>query len=111
MHVCHQELTWLAWIIGSGSLVIGYLIARVRCWWKHVRSRCPSCETGRIVTSLVRKHWTYGDPREPVSQVPITAVIPVNSCPKCGFEYEDHRAERIRNNAVTMHLKTDGTKP
>ena len=38
MHLnCHGELTWLAWFLASAGLIAGYVIARVRCWWKHVR--------------------------------------------------------------------------
>lgn len=63
------------------------------------RPWCPQCAKGPIETSQVRSPFLYGQ----VHPATIDCVVPVRKCVACGFQYTDHEAEVIRDDAVRKY--------
>jgi putative zinc finger/helix-turn-helix YgiT family protein len=62
---------------------------------------CPSCNSSRIVTNYDICEFTYGVGEKAVK---LKAEVPLLSCPDCGFEYTDYRADEAKHDAVCRYL-------
>ena len=62
--------------------------------------RCPDCD-GAARTRHHRHVFSYGQGR---SAAEITVDLPVRCCGACGFEFLDAEGERLKHEAVCLHL-------
>lgn len=62
---------------------------------------CPMCGHEDVRTTTIEDTFTYGVGDDAVQ---ITAVIPLRTCVKCGYQYTDGEAEDARQEAVCHHL-------
>jgi putative zinc finger/helix-turn-helix YgiT family protein len=62
---------------------------------------CPECGSAAVNSRLERQRFPYG---EGTDAVELEALVPVNGCSECSFEYLDDSAETIRHEAVCRHL-------
>lgn len=65
--------------------------------------QCPQCESLNVKTTMESEEFAYGYP--PEVQVRLKTVIPVRSCGDCAFQWTDHEAEEIHEQAVQAYLK------
>lgn len=61
---------------------------------------CPQCE-GAVETIKHEDIYRYGDGE---SGVDLPVILPVRRCRVCGFEFLDHEAERIKQEALCRHF-------
>jgi DNA-binding transcriptional regulator YiaG len=62
---------------------------------------CPECEERDLETRSDVQEFVYGEGSDAVK---LSAVVPVRSCRRCGFEFLDASAEDARHDAVCRHL-------
>lgn len=62
---------------------------------------CPVCGERGVRTAWTRTQFPYGVGADTVT---LSAIVPVQICQSCGFEFLDHDAERLRHEAVCVHL-------
>jgi hypothetical protein len=65
--------------------------------------QCASCESLNVKTTMESEEFAYGYPER--VQVRLKTVIPVRNCADCGFQWTDHEAEEIHDQAVQAYLK------
>ncbi|RQO50950.1 hypothetical protein DBV14_17675 [Variovorax sp. KBW07] len=63
---------------------------------------CPSCESTKVNTRLVKDDFQYGEGTEATL---ISVTLPLRICENCELSYFDEEAEEIRHSAVCKHLK------
>jgi putative zinc finger/helix-turn-helix YgiT family protein len=66
------------------------------------RRRCSCCESENVQVSFETELFNYKTENGEV--VPLSVHVPVWTCPSCGEQYTDERAEDIRHEAVCRHL-------
>lgn len=63
---------------------------------------CPMCETGNVITELEMETFEYGVGEKLVL---LNAYIPVSQCISCGYEFVGEKADEIRHDTISKHLK------
>jgi len=64
---------------------------------------CANCGKAGATESLQDQTILYGD-GEQIPQIELLVKdVPVFTCPHCGIEYTDHRAEGMRDRIVSLH--------
>jgi len=65
-------------------------------------SRCPQCESRRLVSRMIEDRFRYGSGAKAVE---LSARIPVMQCEDCGLEFSGEQAERARHEAICRHFQ------
>ena len=64
----------------------------------HEDPECPQCGTAGGIRTLAHRHtFIYGSGK---SGVELTVDVPLRRCTSCDFQYLDHEAERLKDEAV-----------
>jgi hypothetical protein len=69
--------------------------------------KCPNCGSRLINERLQTTRFYYGAKGDPLRKR-LSVILPVGACGICGFEWLDHRAEKIKGKAVKVYLKGVG---
>ncbi len=58
---------------------------------------CPECHNDTFAVTNKSETFEYGER-------PLTVTVPVHTCTKCGYQFTDHIAEDIREQAVQDYI-------
>ncbi|HVC95989.1 MAG TPA: type II TA system antitoxin MqsA family protein [Pirellulales bacterium] len=62
---------------------------------------CGQCGSSALTVRSERENFTYGTGSKAKE---LSAVVPVYTCEKCGYQFTDHEAETALHEAVCKHL-------